>query len=185
MDAGADAAGAVARVGVPSFDRELAMKHFPAGLVGAVVCLGLSAAPAVAQATDGVSQLKWMAGCWELRAGARVVHEQWMAPLGGMMLGISRTVVRDTVREFEQLRVENRAGQATYVARPSGQAETAFTATTVTDTLVMFSNPAHDFPQRIIYRMRGADSLVARIEGDQGGQVRGMNFPMQRVSCVK
>lgn len=143
----------------------------------------LGTQPAAAQSRGPVEGLRWMAGCWELRAGARVVHEHWMAPLGGLMLGMSRTVMRDTAREFEQLRVESRGGVASYIARPSRQAETVFGATTLTDTLVVFSNPSHDFPQRISYRPRGADSLVARIEGDQNGQVRGINFPMRRISC--
>ncbi len=139
--------------------------------------------PATAQSVPPDPGLQWMAGCWELRAGPRVIHEQWMSPLGGLMMGMSRTVVRDTAREFEHLRVESRGGTTSYIARPSRQAETVFPAVTLSDTMVVFSNPGHDFPQRIIYRARGTDSLVARIEGDQNGQVRGMNFPMRRISC--
>lgn len=135
------------------------------------------------QGRGGVTTLAWISGCLELRTGARVVHEQWMAPLGGMMMGMSRTVVRDTVREFEQLRIEMREGKVAYVAHPSRQAETAFLADSVSDTLVVFSNPTHDFPQRIIYRKVGADTVVARIEGTRGGQVRGIDFPFRRVGC--
>lgn len=130
-----------------------------------------------------IDRLRWMAGCWELRTETRVTHEQWMAPLGGMMLGMSRTVVRDTTRESEHVRVESRAGVLTFVAQPSGQPVAAFAATSVTDTLVAFANPAHDFPQRIIYRRVGRDSLVARIEGERGGKVRGADFAMARTSC--
>ena len=143
----------------------------------------LAARWACTQPARDVDRLRWMAGCWELVAGERVTHEQWMAPLGGLMLGMSRTVVRDSVREYEQLRIETRSGVATYVAHPSGQTTTAFAATSVTDTSVVFANPGHDFPQRIVYRRLGSDSLVARIEGDRGGTVRGMNFPMRRVAC--
>jgi hypothetical protein len=132
---------------------------------------------------EGVARLGWLAGCHEIRAGSRVVHEQWMAPLGGMMMGMSRTVVGDSVREFEHLRIEGRNGKPTYVAHPSGQAETAFTAETASDTMVVFANPAHDFPQKISYRKVASDSIVARIEGPRGGQVRGINFPMKRVAC--
>ena len=88
------------------------------------------------------------------------------------------------VREWEALRVEVKDGVVTYLAQPGGRPATPFPAATITDTSVTFSNPSHDFPQRILYRKVGADSLVARIEGDQGGQVRGMNFPMKRVACV-
>lgn len=157
------------------------MRRVVAGFVA--VMFGLGVRSAGAQSADGVGRLSWMAGCWELKGHTRVIHEQWMAPLGGMMLGMSRTVVRDTAREFEHLRVEMRGGRASYVAHPSGQAETVFPAATLSDTLVVFSNPEHDFPQRISYRARGADSLVARIEGSQHGQLRGMNFPMRRVGC--
>ncbi|MBL0170351.1 MAG: hypothetical protein IPP90_06385 [Gemmatimonadaceae bacterium] len=69
------------------------------------------------------------------------------------------------------------------MAHPSGQAETVFPATIVHDTLLVFNNPAHDFPQQISYRRVGRDSVVARIEGTRGGQVRGVNFPMKRVRC--
>jgi hypothetical protein len=123
------------------------------------------------------------AGCHEIRSANRVVHEQWMAPLGGMMMGMSRTVAGDAVREFEHLRIETRDGKATYVAHPSGQAETAFTAESVSDSLVVFANPAHDFPQKISYRRVGTDSVIARIEGPRGGQMRAINFPMRRVPC--
>lgn len=143
------------------------------------------AAPSVlsAQTSIDLNRLSWLAGCWELRTPNRVTQEQWMAPQGGLMLGMSRTVARDTAREHEFLRIELRNGVPTYVAQPSGQAMATFTATSVSDTAVVFANPAHDFPQRISYRKRGADSLVARIEGTRGGQERGIDFPMGRVRC--
>jgi uncharacterized protein DUF6265 len=53
----------------------------------------------------------------------------------------------------------------------------------VSDSAVTFENPSHDFPQRIIYRRRGADSLLARVEGMRGGQLRGSDYPYRRVAC--
>jgi hypothetical protein len=100
------------------------------------------------------------------------------------MLGASRTIVRDSLREWEQVRIVSQDGKVVYVARPSGQAETAFTAEQISDTAVVFANPAHDFPQRIRYRRVGADSLVARIEGQRGARTRGIDFPMRRIDCT-
>ena len=48
----------------------------------------------------------WLAGCWELRQGARHGVEMWMPPEGGMMLGASRVTVDGRVREYEQLRLD-------------------------------------------------------------------------------
>lgn len=135
--------------------------------------------PALAQAPDPVAPLAWLAGCWELRTPTRVTLEQWMPPAGGLMLGMSRTLVRGAAREFEFLRLQAREGVAVYVAQPGGRPPTVFPATVVTDSSATFENLAHDFPQRIIYRRRGADSLVARVEGGE----RGFDLPMARVAC--
>jgi len=144
------------------------------------------ATPAAAQRKASVQQLSWLAGCWRQTAGARVVDEQWMTPRAGVMLGMSRTVRDDTLLvEYEQLRIADQAGGAVYHAEPSGQPSSDFTAAGVSDTMVTFANPAHDFPQRIIYRKRGADSLIARIEGTRGGQTRGIDFPYVRVACPR
>jgi hypothetical protein len=149
-------------------------------LIGATC---LSAAPEPHQAPNGAQRLGWLAGCWERSNGAMIIEEQWMRPRGGAMLGMSRTTRRDTVVEFEQLRIFDRAGRTVYAAAPSGQAPAEFETAVTSDSLVTFENPAHDFPQRIIYRRRGADSLIARIEGVRGGQTRGIDFPYRRAAC--
>jgi Domain of unknown function (DUF6265) len=155
-------------------------------VVVATLCIGLSSGAANAQTVrlDALAPAAWLGGCWELSARGRVTHEQWMAPRGGLMTGMSRTVVRDTAREYEYLRLQVQSGRVVYVAHPSGQQETTFPATMLTDTLLMFNNPSHDFPQQISYRKVSIDSIVARIEGPQGGQVRSINFPMRRVRCA-
>jgi len=148
-----------------------------------VVIAAATVWPVVLPAQDPLARASWLGGCWELASQGRVTSEQWMAPSGGLMLGMSRTVVRDTAREFEHLRLEAKGGAVAYVAHPSGQAETRFPATALTDSLLVFSNPTHDFPQTIKYRKVSADALVARIEGMRGGQLRGIDFPMRRVRC--
>ena len=126
----------------------------------------------------------WFAGCWELRAPNRVTLEMWMPPLGDLMLGASRTTVGTATSEFEQLKLKVEGDKLVYIASPSGQKETPFTSTTISDTLIVFENPAHDFPQKIFYRRRGADSLIARIEGPGPNGPRGSNFPMRRSDCL-
>lgn len=160
-----------------------ARQHTPPAASPSLAGLAITSAPSAA--TDRSDfPAAWLAGCWELRAGARVTHETWMPPAGGVMLGMSRTVVRDTTREWEHLMIAAREGGLVYTAKPSRQAETRFTADLVSDTLLRFVNPAHDFPQRIRYQRRGVDSLIARIEGPRGGEMRGIDFPMRRIPCV-
>jgi hypothetical protein len=122
----------------------------------------------------------WLAGCWEQRTGNRVTLEMWMAPAGGLMLGASRTVVNGTLREYEQLVLKSDSGKLIYTATPSGQQAASFTSIAVSDSSFTVENLKHDFPQRIIYRRRGADSLVARVET----RTRGRDYPMKRVRCT-
>ena len=153
-------------------------------IVGLLIGLAVFACPLRAQAT-AVQQLSWMAGCWRQSnpASGRTIDEQWMAPSGRMMLGMSRTVRGDSAIEYEHLQIVERAGRAVFHAELSGQAPADFEARSVSDSAVTFENPAHDFPQRVIYRRRGRDSLIARIEGARNGRTRGVDFPYSRAAC--
>lgn len=131
----------------------------------------------------GVQRLAWMAGCWEQRRGSRVTEEQWMRPVGNAMLGMSRTVVGEQMRAWESLRILEDTERTVYLAQPNGGPATSFVASVVSDTLAVFENPAHDFPQRIAYRRISADSLVAQISAERNGATRRMEIPMQRVAC--
>ena len=115
------------------------------------------------------------------RSGART-SSSWTAARAGTMLGVSRTVRGDSTVAWEHLRIFRRGGRLVYGALPSGQRYAEFTATEASDTLVVFENPAHDFPQRILYRPAG-DSLHARIGGPHDGETRGVDFRFARVRC--
>lgn len=153
---------------------------------GIAALLGVVMVVVTQPEATGLEQLRWMSGCWQGRSGngSRVIDEQWMAPRGRMMLGMSRTVRGDSaVLEFEHLEILERQGRVIYHAEPSEQKPADFTAVVVSDTLAVFENLEHDFPQRVIYRKRGADSVIARIEGMRGGQLRGIDFPYARAAC--
>jgi hypothetical protein len=145
----------------------------------AMLLLGASAAGPAAR----VTRLAWLAGCWEQAAGPRLVEEQWTRPRGGLMLGSGRTVRADSLVEYEQTRIFERGGRLVYGANPSGQAAAEFESIELSDSAVTFENPGHDFPQRVMYRRHGADSLIGRVEGMRDGRLRGVDFPYARVAC--
>jgi hypothetical protein len=128
---------------------------------------------------------EWLAGCWRRERGKTIVEEQWSLPRGGTMLGTSRTVRGDSTVEYEFLMLRLRADDWAYEAHPSGQEPATFrTAGLPTGDEVLFSNPAHDYPQQIGYRRVGRDSILAWIDGSVGGEVRRVEFPFARVSCT-
>jgi uncharacterized protein DUF6265 len=48
-----------------------------------------------------VDRVAWLQGCWRSTRGEATVEEQWMAPRGGTMLGMGRTVRGGTLVEYE------------------------------------------------------------------------------------
>lgn len=149
-----------------------------------LVLAGAIGMPGHAQG-DPLDQAGWLAGCWEAGTGNRVTLEMWMPPAGGLMIGGSRTVAGGAARAFEHLRLRAMDDRLVYTAIPSGQQETAFTSVVLSDTLLVFENLEHDFPQRIVYRKRGADSVVARAEGPgRDGATRGFDIPFGRTRCT-
>jgi hypothetical protein len=134
-------------------------------------------------AAPRIGQVAWLAGCWEQVDGRRTVDEQWTRPRGGLMLGAGRTLDGDFLVEFEQVRIFERRGRLVYGARPSGQDPAEFESILVSDSAVTFENLGHDFPQRVMYRRVGMDSLVGRVEGRRAGRIRGVDFPYRRASC--
>jgi Domain of unknown function (DUF6265) len=148
-----------------------------------VILWAAFSAPATGQPQVTTASLAFLTGCWKFEAKGRVVEEHWMAPSGGSLIGISRTVVNGKTSEFEFLQIRDLPAGLTYIAKPSSQAEARFVATSASPEEIVFENPAHDFPQRIRYRIDGS-SLRAQIEGTVEGKVRGVEFPYARVSCV-
>ena len=99
------------------------------------------------------------------------------------MIGMSRTVRGATAIAWEMILLRaDSTGAITYHAFPSGQAAAVFPAAEVSDSHAVFANPAHDFPQRIIYRRRG-DTLAARVEGETAGRTHGSDFPYRKATC--
>ena len=107
-----------------------------------------------------------------------------MAPAGGMMLGMSRSVRDGKASGYEFLRIsEEPDGRIVFVASPSNQDSATFTLVEHEANRAVFENPEHDFPQRIIYSLISASKLLGRIEGSIGGEFKGIDFPMTKTSC--
>lgn len=128
-----------------------------------------------------IDVVSWLAGNWRLQRDGTVIDEQWMAPAGGGMIGMSRTVTDGEEDGFEFLQIRTTKEGLVYIARPSGQRETTFKLAMWSDRQVIFENPKHDFPQRISYTLNADGSLLAAIEGPRKGQKKRIEFLYQRV----
>jgi hypothetical protein len=130
-----------------------------------------------------VDRIAWLQGCWEQAASGRTIEEHWMAPRGGTMLGLGRTVKDGVLVEYEMVIIKEQDGRLAYEAHPSGQASAVFLSRSITADQVVFENPAHDFPTEIGYE-RKDDGLTAWIQGIRRGAVKRVEFQYRRVECV-
>jgi hypothetical protein len=126
-------------------------------------------ASAFAAMSNDLEGLRFMEGDWRGESGKARIEEHWIEAAGGIMLGVSRTIVSGKTAAFEFLRIEARADGIFYVAQPNGSAPTDFKLTKVSAGEAVFENPQHDHPKIIRYRL-GEDVLVAEVEGDEGKQ---------------
>ena len=107
-----------------------------------------------------------------------------MLPAGGTMLGVNRSVSDGKTVAFEFMRiVETEDGGLVFIASPSGQNTAGFALVSVNDHEVIFENPEHDFPQRVVYRLVSDEELLGRIEGTINGMERAIDFPMNKTTC--
>jgi hypothetical protein len=130
----------------------------------------LPAWPAAQTAKPTLDGLAWMAGSWSGETRGIQMEEHWTAPKSNSMIGVHRDVGKGRTLGFEFLRIEQQGDQIVYLSMPNGRSPaTPFSLKEASGTRVVFENPSHDFPQRIIYWKDGND-LRARIEGTMNGK---------------
>jgi len=119
-----------------------------------------------------IEELSWLAGIWESVDGESRSEEWWMAPRGGLMVGMHRTAGPARRPFFENLRIEETEGGIDYLAAPRGEGLTRFSMTASSPEKAVFENLLHDFPKRISYWIDDGGRLHALAEGESSGAPR-------------
>jgi len=127
-------------------------------------------APGTRAVKPEIGALAWMAGTWTGETEGVFQEEHWMEPRGGLMLALHRDTRSQGRVFFEFLRIEEREDGLYYMASPLGREATPFKMVALEPRKVVFENPEHDFPQKIIYWAEGEETLRARVEGTNQGQ---------------
>jgi hypothetical protein len=146
--------------------------------------LGLLVAAGTVHAQDSLAPLAWLAGCWKAEGGEPGSGEQWMPLAGDTMMGVSRTVRGGRTVTWEFMRIARREdGAYAFFAQPAGRPPDSFKAVQLDAQQAVFENPAHEFPQKIVYRLESPGRLKAHIEGTRGGTPRKIEFPLAKAPC--
>ena len=161
------------------------MKRFQGVLAVAAVLVTIAGArPAGAKPATAadLEPLAWMAGCWAGDTSGVRTEECWMAPAAGIMVGMNRVVGRGRA-SFDFMRIVADTGGVAFLASPSGRPPTRFDRIESGDRRVVFANPRHDFPQRVVYWQESDGTLHARIEGTIEGKPTNVEWRWKRVAA--
>ena len=140
--------------------------------------LGCIALIAMSPAFGGdTADLEWLLGCWQSPDGNAI--EVWVRDTDTSFIGFGVSTSEGAIRSYELVKITSNAdGELTYTAHPKGQASATFTATEIGGQRVTFTNPEHDFPQKITYERVG-DDLIASASAIDGAN----DLSFDKVKC--
>ncbi|HKQ96500.1 MAG TPA: DUF6265 family protein [Candidatus Polarisedimenticolia bacterium] len=139
-----------------------------APVLAAMPVLAAPPATALPGSKPRLADLTWMAGAWSGDEQGVAVQEFWTGPDGGMMLSVHKDVKNGRVTDWELLRIEEQSDGIVLLASPRGAPATPFRLVEIAGERVVFANPAHDYPKRILYWRTGDGALHAAIDGGEG-----------------
>lgn len=133
--------------------------------------------------THDLDSLVWLVGTWENHTPRGTVFEAWKKVSEQELRGMSYMLNQEDTVVLETIQIIQEKDGLWYIPTVNNQNDgepVRFEKTNLTDRMVQFENPQHDFPQVITYERVSADSLVAVISGNLNGQPRSHAFPMKR-----
>ncbi len=125
---------------------------------------------------DG-GKLYWLTGSWKMED--QDIYETWSVDSDTRLLGRSFAIADGDTSLLEHMSLEIKGGEGVFVARVTGQngdQPVAFVLTRCDEGRLVFENPEHDFPQRIVYERGEHGTLLAWVEGGD----RKLTFTYQR-----
>lgn len=131
-----------------------------------------------------IEDLAWLEGHWAGTFGGAPYEERWGSPEGGLMQMTSKMVVEGEVPFFEFGLIERRDDGVFLVPFPRGKRSSDdFRRVSGGSDEAVFENPRHDFPTRIVYRLRGESELVVILTGPQGERGKVERAELKKVPC--
>lgn len=133
---------------------------------------------------EATESAAWLVGRWENNSTEGNLSEFWTKANDSTLLGESYFVIgKDTVFG-EKVELKQRGNDFIYEARVAKQNDekpVPFKLTKSSGNEMVFENPEHDYPNKIVYQKVSNDSLVAEIFGNKDGKAKSETFKMKRV----
>jgi hypothetical protein len=134
---------------------------------------------------EELEKANWMLGEWEKTDSLGTLREIWERLDDSTFIGLSYYIQneKDTLHN-EQVELMQNGDHLIYTATIKGENNDSpipFQMTKDEDSLLVFENPKHEYPQKIQYKLIKNRSIVATISGKQNGKNSAENYPMNKV----
>lgn len=150
--------------------------------VSAIIISGLIFPTVVSAMSDAREMPEWMDGAWGHNDENGWSDEYWTPSRGDMMIGASRYGKGETLKFWEQMRIQREDDGAVVLWVVSAdQKPVRFEAVVSGENTITFENAYHDYPQRIHY-WRVGKTLKAEISLIDGSKAVQFSYRLTRVS---
>lgn len=129
-------------------------------------------------------KLKVITGTWLNKRATGDIQEHWDRKSETEFSGISYKINKADTVFLEKVRLYLLNKEIIYAPVAYGQnneKEVLFKLKSMDRNRFVFENLQHDFPKRIVYDFRSADSLYAYIEGEIKSQTKRIDYPYSRI----
>lgn len=133
---------------------------------------------------EKIKAANWLLGNWESKSVEGNLTETWEKVNDSTFQAQSYFIKEKDTLHFESITLQQKGDKLTYSAAVKGQNNdkaVTFKLTTGTEKQMVFENPKHDYPKKIIYTQITKDSLVANISGIQQGKPSSEQFSMKKI----
>ncbi len=132
-----------------------------------------------------LQKANWLIGNWEKKDSIGTLKELWQIKDDSTFIGQSYYIIndKDTVHN-EQIELMQDKEHLIYTATVKGENNNEpipYQMMKDEDSLLVFENPKHDFPQKIQYQLKKNKSLVATISGKQNGKIFSESYPLTKI----
>lgn len=107
-------------------------------------------------------------GTWVMKTKVSTTCEEWKKKNSSVLTAISYRIKGKDTAQLETVELVMKGNEINYIATTANDNDSkpvAFKLVETKGSKFTFSNPQHDFPQRVIYEFVNKDSLHAWIEG--------------------
>jgi hypothetical protein len=125
----------------------------------------------------------WLLGNWENKSDDGDLLETWKKVNDSIYDGESYFIKGKDTLHFEKIQMKQKGEALFYIATIRGQNNDKPVTFKHNDTIekqLVFENPKHDFPQKIVYSKIAKDSIIIQISGIQQGKPSSERFSMKK-----